>query len=304
MLSQFLHGEQGALIATARIVETVPWAEAKFYAAVQVMDEARHVEAYHRYLTEKLGVSYEIQPDLKTLLDDIVSDSNWDVTYLGMQIMVEGLALAAFGTVRMTMAGEPLICDITERIMADEARHVAFGVMSLRKLYLEELTEAERRYREEFICEATHLLYERLLPTQVIDRLGLDKNVWLPWMKGTPFHKGMRQMMFSKIVPNLRRLGLLTAKVRATFEKLDLLKYEHDKDSIEEPVVKPPHELVQLLMKHMPGRGQRHLDGGTRWLSVARIEQVCAGLWSRSFCAVQGGSVARMSMRPLSTWRV
>ncbi len=97
MLSQFLHGEQGALLATAKIVETVPWAEAKFYAANQVADEARHVEVYHRYLTEKLGVSYEIHPSLATLLDDIMADSRWDVTYLGMQIMVEGLALAAFG---------------------------------------------------------------------------------------------------------------------------------------------------------------------------------------------------------------
>ena len=97
MLSQFLHGEQGALLATAKIVETVPWAEAKFYAANQVADEARHVEVYHRYLTEKLGISYEIHPSLGTLLGDIMTDSRWDVTYLGMQIMVEGLALAAFG---------------------------------------------------------------------------------------------------------------------------------------------------------------------------------------------------------------
>ncbi len=251
MLSQFLHGEQGALLASARIVETVPWAEAKFYAAVQVMDEARHVEVYHRYLTEKLGISYEVQPALETLLDDIVSDSNWDVTYLGMQIMVEGLALAAFGTVRMTMSGEPLIQDITARIMADEARHVAFGVMSLRKLYAQEMTEAERRYREDFICEAAHLLYERLVPTQVLDRLGFDRKVWLPWMMQSPFQKGMRAMMFSKIVPNLNRLGLLTPRVRDVFRGLDILKYEHDKDSIEEPSVSPPPELIKLLMEHL-----------------------------------------------------
>jgi hypothetical protein len=251
MLSQFLHGEQGALIASARIVETVPWEEAKFYAAVQVMDEARHVEVYHRYLTEKLGISYEIQPALKSLLDDIVSDSNWDVTYLGMQILVEGLALAAFGTVRMTMSGEPLITDITSRIIQDEARHVAFGVLSLKKVYEQELTSAELKYREDFICEATHLLYERLLPTQVLDRLGYKRDVWLPWITSSPFHRGMRAMMFSKIVPNLRRLGLLTPRVRKTFGQLDLLKYENAPDSIDEPGIKPPAELVQLLMKHL-----------------------------------------------------
>ncbi len=251
MLSQFLHGEQGALVATARIVETVPWEEAKFYAAVQVMDEARHVEVYHRYLTEKLGISYEIHPALKSLLDDIVSDSNWDITYLGMQIMVEGLALAAFGTMRMTMSGEPLIQDITSRIIQDEARHVAFGVLSLRKFYEQELSSAERKYREDFICEATHLLYERLMPTMCIDRLGYDRDVWLPWLTNSPFHRGMRSMMFSKIVPNLKRLGLLTPRVRETFAQLDLLKYENDPDSVEEPGIKPPQELVKLLMEHL-----------------------------------------------------
>src|SRR5690606_9224157 len=68
MLSQFLHGEQGALVATAKIVQTVPWAEAKFYAANQVADEARHVEVYHRYLTEKLGISFEVQSSFGVLL--------------------------------------------------------------------------------------------------------------------------------------------------------------------------------------------------------------------------------------------
>ena len=122
MLSQFLHGEQGALIAAAKIVQTVPGEEAKFYAANQVADEARHVEVYHRYLTEKLGVSYEVHPSLNRLLNDIVSDSRWDVTYLGMQIMVEGLALAAFGLMRVMMQNEPLIQDITR---AHHERRVA-----------------------------------------------------------------------------------------------------------------------------------------------------------------------------------
>ena len=96
-LSQFMHGEQGALICTAKIVETVPWIDAKYYASTQVMDEARHVEVFARYLDDKLSGHYPINAHLKLLLDDIVNDSRWDMTYLGMQIMVEGLALAAFG---------------------------------------------------------------------------------------------------------------------------------------------------------------------------------------------------------------
>jgi hypothetical protein len=107
-LSQFLHGEQGALVCTARIVETVPWIDAKYYAATQVMDEARHVEVFSRYLDEKLTGHYPINAHLQMLLDDIIADSRWDMTYLGMQIMVEGLALAAFGSMHKH-AQDPLL---------------------------------------------------------------------------------------------------------------------------------------------------------------------------------------------------
>lgn len=251
LLSQFLHGEQGALMAAAKIVQTVPWEEAKFYAANQVADEARHVEVYHRYLTEKLGVSYEVHPSLKQLLDTILSDERWDITYLGMQIMVEGLALAAFGLVRLTTQHEPLIQDITQRIMADEARHVGFGVLSLQKLYAEEMSSQELKDREGFIIEATKLLHDRLLATPVFERLGWDEPEWLDWQRNNPMNIGFRQMMFSKIVPNLRRLGVLTPEVRKAFEDLDLLRFEHHKDSVEEPGVAPPAELVQMLMERL-----------------------------------------------------
>ena len=246
MLSQFLHGEQGALVATAKIVQAVPWEEAKFYAANQVADEARHVEVYHRYLTEKLGISYEIVPSLQSLLDDIVEDSRWDITFLGMQIMVEGLALAAFGVTKMQMADEPLIQDLVTRVMQDESRHVAFGVLTLNDLY-KQMDSSELRQREDFVIEATHLLRERLLMEPVFERLGWDVKLWTDWAKQTPFMVGFRQMMFSKIVPNLKRLGLLTPRVREAYEKMDLLRYENYKDSVEEPEAAPPAELVELL---------------------------------------------------------
>jgi hypothetical protein len=261
MLSQFLHGEQGALVATAKIVQTVPWAEAKFYAANQVSDEARHVEVYHRYLTEKLGISYQVHPSLQQLLDDILRDSRWDVTYLGMQILVEGLALAAFSMMRMMMAEEPLIQDITTRIMGDESRHVAFGVLSLEGLYTREMGSSELREREDFVIEATHLLRERLLMEPVFERLGWDTRLWIGWANNTPFMKGFRQMTFSKIVPNLKRLGLLTPRVRAEYEKLDLLRFENLKDSVEEPEPQPPEELVQLLMQFLMQNAQQQQVG-------------------------------------------
>ena len=110
-LSQFMHGEQGALICTARIVENVPWIDAKYYAATQVMDEARHVAVFAKYLDTKLSGHYPINAHLRLLLDDIIQDSRWDMTYLGMQIMVEGLALAGFRVPVPVQPGSPAQAD-------------------------------------------------------------------------------------------------------------------------------------------------------------------------------------------------
>ena len=165
MLSNFLHGEQGALLATAQIVSAVPSADAKMYASTQVMDEARHVEAYDRYLREKIECTFPISPHLQSLLDTILTDSRWDMKYLGMQIMVEGLALAAFGMIHQ-LSSEPLIRDITHRIMQDEARHVAFGVLSLKGVY-GDMKESVMRDREDFIIESSRLMRDRFLGQEV-----------------------------------------------------------------------------------------------------------------------------------------
>src|SRR5207302_3848498 len=146
-LRQLLQGEQGALICTAKIVESVPWIDAKYYAATQVMDEARHVEVFAKYLDTKLSGHYPINAHLRMLLDDIIKDSRWDMTYLGMQIMVEGLALAAFGFMH-ALTTEPLLKQLLRYVMSDEARHVAFGVLSLQDYY-KELSAAELRERQE-----------------------------------------------------------------------------------------------------------------------------------------------------------
>ena len=249
MLSQFMHGEQGALLATAQIVSSVPWTEAKFYAANQVADEARHGEVYRRYLTEKLGLSYPVNRHLHTLLNQIIGDSRWDMIYLGMQIMVEGLALAAFGLMRFTQPDEPLIQQITSYVMRDEARHVAFGVLSLQDLYTKEMSSTELKVREEFVIEATVLMRDRLLMEEVWERIGLDPQVWMPWSLTTPFMVGFRQILFSKIVPNLRRLGLLTPKVRAKFAELNILEFESMPDSTTEEETAVPPALLTLFMR-------------------------------------------------------
>ena len=170
-LSQFMHGEQGALICTAKIVETVPWIDAKYYAATQVMDEARHVEVFAKYLDTKLSGHYPVNAHLKMLLDDIVNDSRWDMTYLGMQIMVEGLALAAFGFIHQ-LTTEPLLKKLLRYVMSDEARHVAFGVLSLQEFY-EGLSDAEIFERQQFAFEAAVRMRDRFLQQEVWERMGI-----------------------------------------------------------------------------------------------------------------------------------
>ncbi|HEY3888421.1 MAG TPA: ferritin-like domain-containing protein, partial [Caulobacteraceae bacterium] len=98
-ISQFMQGEQGALICAAKIVTQVPDIDSKFYASTQVIDEARHVESYKRLL-EKFGVAYPMTAPLQELIDQVLRDSRWDMTYLGMQVVIEGLALAAFQQIR------------------------------------------------------------------------------------------------------------------------------------------------------------------------------------------------------------
>jgi hypothetical protein len=227
-ISQFMHGEQGALLATAKIVETVPWIDAKYYAATQVIDEARHVEVFARYLQENLPHEYAVNHHLQDLLEDIISDSRWDITYLGMQIMIEGLALAAFGSMHRATA-EPLLKNLLRYVMSDEARHVAFGVISLEEYY-QELTTAELRERQEFAHDAAERMQGRFLQQEVWDRMGVDvRAMSRVFLQQDPAENIFQQMLFSKIVPNCKKLGLLDAGdgyLRGAFTDMGVIQYE------------------------------------------------------------------------------
>jgi hypothetical protein len=235
LLSQFMHGEQGALLCTAKIVETVPWIDAKYYAATQVMDEARHVEVFSKYLDTKLSGHYPMNAHLGLLLDDIVGDARWDMTYLGMQIMVEGLALAAFGFIH-SMTTEPLLKKLLRYVMADEARHVAFGVLSLQEYY-KELSAAELRERQEFAFEAAIRMKDRLIMQEVWERLEVPRADVFQVYSQAPERDDFQILLFSKIVPNLKKLGLLDAAdgwLRQKFTEMGAIAFENLTDSTED----------------------------------------------------------------------
>jgi len=231
-LSQFLHGEQGALLCTAKIVETVPWYDAKLYASTQVVDEARHVEVFARYLDEKMGGGFQVNAHLRMLLDDIINDSRWDMTYLGMQVMVEGLALAAFGFMHQ-MTDEPLLKKLLRYVMSDEARHVAFGVLSLKEVY-DGMTDAEMKDRQEFAFEAAIRMRDRFLSQEVWEKHGVNPKDVVPLVLKDPTRDIFQQMLFSKIVPNCKKLGLLDRNdkwLRRRFEEMNVIQFEDWEDT-------------------------------------------------------------------------
>ncbi len=240
-LSQFMHGEQGAMITAAKIVETVPWVDAKYYAATQTMDEARHTEVFAKYLDSKLGDAYPMSPFLEEQITSLIEDSRWDIAYLGMQIVIESLALAAFGELHRTVT-EPLLKKLLRYVMSDEARHVAFGILSLGELY-GELSSAELKERQEYLAENTLRNRARSTTPEVWDRLGIPAEQILPYiveaaqaMGGSVF-AAFQRAFFAKLVPNVSKLGLLDANdgwLRQQWGRVGLLEFESAADTAED----------------------------------------------------------------------
>ncbi|HRE02121.1 MAG TPA: ferritin-like domain-containing protein, partial [Ilumatobacteraceae bacterium] len=237
-ISQFIHGEQGAMLTAAKIVETVPWIDAKYYAATQTMDEARHTEVFQRYLSEKVGDEYPMSPYLQGQIFGLLEDSRWDIAYLGMQIVIESLALAAFGEM-LRRTDEPLLRKLLRYVLADEARHVAFGILSLQEYY-EGLSQAELKDRQEFLAENTVRNQLRSTTPEMWERLGVDLHALMPFileaagrLKMNPAAKFQRAF-FSKLVPNVRKLGLLDANdgyLRTLWADYGLLEFEFAEDT-------------------------------------------------------------------------
>jgi hypothetical protein len=227
MLSQFLHGEQGALFAAAQVTESVQFFDGKFYGATQVMDEARHVEVFQRYLESKLGKLYSINDNLFVIIDALMADGRWDMKFLGMQIMVEGLALGAFGMLYQ-VTSEPLLKSLLRNVIQDEARHVHYGVVALRDHFKNELTDAERREREDWAFEIALLMRNRFMAYEVYEEWfeGLiTRAQWRAFVTKAPGMEIFRNVMFSRLVPNLREIGLLTDRIRPAYAAAGLEKY-------------------------------------------------------------------------------
>ena len=201
-----------------------------------MVDEARHVEVFSRYLNEKLGGAYPVNSHLRLLLDDIINDSRWDMTYLGMQIMVEGLALASFGFMH-SLIEEPLLKKLLRYVMSDEARHVAFGVLSLQEVY-QGLSAPEIKERQEFAFEAALRMRDRFLRQEVWEQFDVEVADMVKFQLKMPDElREFQRMLFSKIVPNCKKLGLIDAGdgwLRDRFTEIGVIQFEDLPDTSEE----------------------------------------------------------------------
>ena len=231
-LSQFLHGEQGAMLVASQLVSCAPTYQAKLYAASQTFDEARHVEVFARYIKEIHGIEYPINKSLKALIDKILSDERWDLKFIGMQIIIEGLALAAFQTTKET-SNCPLLRQLVHYVIRDEARHVTFGVNYLQE-FLETLSEEEIEDRAMFAYEACVVMRARIINTELPARwFGMSEEEILEMVVNDDTQDMFNNMLFSRVMPNLKKIGLLTDKVLPLYEKLNLTSYIESESDFE-----------------------------------------------------------------------
>ena len=227
-LSQIVHGEQGALLVASQLVSCAPTYNAKLYAASQTFDEARHVEVFNKYLQERIGFNYPVMPGLKLLLDKILSDPRWDLKFIGMQIIIEGLALAAFERQRAA-AMDPLLKDLFYLVIRDEARHVTFGVNYLEEI-VQTLSDEEKEERADFAYEACVVMRNRFGSDSVMKQFGWNVEEAQEVLNKSENSKLFNNLLFAKIMPNLKRIGLLTEKTQEKYAAMDILQFQDLED--------------------------------------------------------------------------
>ena len=218
MITQFLSGEHAALLSANRLLEKTANEDAKACLTNQVADEARHVAVFTRYMNEKIPAPYPLSSSFVTILREALNDSRWDFTVLGMQIVVEGVALAAFRLGSKTFHDD-LIRQICRLAAKDEARHVSFGLLSLDGFY-KTLTRSELKEREEFVLEALDLLGRSFMLSQIWERLGINKAEGSTFMKSSNLTQEYRRAISMKAQSCLSHLGLMTEGIRSQLGRL------------------------------------------------------------------------------------
>jgi len=224
-MSQLLHGEQAALQLCGQLTNACPTMDQKWYAGSQVIDEVRHVEVMSKFLARKMGVLYPVSPTIKILLDKLLAAPTWKLKTLGMQCLFEGIAVGIFDIIK-TMTTNPLLKEMLRRVELDEARHAAFGILTMRRL-VEDATPEEMAAFEEFAFE----ILEALNANQQLDMLhdlgpkyGLDPEACVRVVHSLPNWVDLNaEVYMHTVIPNLVRLGLVTERTEERYRKLGIM---------------------------------------------------------------------------------
>ncbi len=219
-ISQLMYGEEFAMLVCSQLVNILPSIDAKFFMSTQVVDEARHSEVLTRYLFEKVGVTYPLTSSLRDLFGRILEMPQWYLKTVGTQLVAETLAVSLFRMLEQH-SQDPLISSICKRILADESRHMGFGMLSLPE-QVTELSEQERREVEDFACEAAAGLLGGQFPREAYEAVGFSqaeiedikrmrhevaqKNEYIF------FRKYFKKDFHASLWNNLARVGLMSAR--------------------------------------------------------------------------------------------
>jgi hypothetical protein len=228
-LSVLMHGEQGAMLACSQMVDIVQGADAKFFQATQVMDEARHNEVLNRYLSDRLGgLTYPIPGNVHDIFDSILSESRWYLKTIALQLVAETFAVSLFKMMTES-ARDPVLGTVCRRILQDESRHMGFGMLSLPRV-VREASETERRELEDYTCFALEKTLTGFFPLEAYQDAGFSpaqiaevkryRRETAAANDYAPFRKYFKRDMHGSMVANLARLGLLTDRVRPRLAKL------------------------------------------------------------------------------------
>jgi hypothetical protein len=227
ILSQFLHGEQGALLCCGQLIEAVPDIDGKLYAATQVIDEARHVEVFHRYI-QRLNRVYPIDPTLQAVLNQILEADLWQMKCVGMQVIVEGLAMGSFRIMKEGSRDE-LLRSVVNLTAQDEARHVSYGLIYM-KDELPKMRDVDRDRVEDFAFAAVDAISGRRPGTGFLSQMEIFRDVGLRVEDALPeviakfqdpaFIARQPDPIRDHVLPQLTRINLITDRTAGKYREL------------------------------------------------------------------------------------
>jgi hypothetical protein len=224
-VSQLLHGEQAALQLCGQLTNVCEKLDEKFYAASQVADEARHVEVFARFLSEKMGTIYPIGGTLKILLEMLLQAEGAQKKTLGMQTLFEGMAVGVMDLMKQECRN-PLFSDILYRVQGDESRHAAFGVLTMRRV-VAEATPEEMVEMEDWsfdILEALNANQQMDMLKLIGPKYDIDPTVTTQMVTALPNFAEINSMIYThSVVPNLRNLGLLTERTESRWREKGMI---------------------------------------------------------------------------------